>query len=290
VSGRLHRGRLALLCVLVAAIVGLAGCSVTTTVGVQVTPNGSGAVTVDVTFGRQAAAAVGGVIGQLKTSDLAAAGWVVAGPKTGPDDSTVVAVTHRFAKLAQIPGILGEVAAGTGSAAPFALHVTRAGPGDRQTVTATGTVDLSCGLSCFGDAALRKTFGSAVGVNASAFSGPSGRAAARRDFVFHFTLTLPGRLTATGTAARKGGTLTWTPTLWSSTPLQATSLIVTAPTTHTTLPADGAKDSGAAVVVAVVALIILVGLAWRLLRRRRRRKTAAEDDPARGKHRIKTKS
>jgi hypothetical protein len=267
--------------VLVLAVV-LAGCGVTTTVGVRVGANGTGDVTVQVVIDRQTVSEVGGLAGQLRTSDLVEAGWVVKGPRAGRDGAEVVTVTHRFAQLDQVPAILAEVASsGSVSKAPFVLHLVRSGPSTRVTTTAVGRVNLRCGLSCFGDAGLQKAFGSDVGVNASAFSGKSGAAAARRDFVFYFTLSVPGRVVSTDASSRRGATLKWRSVLGAITKMHASSVVVIPVASQArakgkahaaaVAPTDGAHSAGASLIVVVVVAILALASAWRLLRRRRRR-------------------
>jgi hypothetical protein len=283
VSGPPHLGRIRLVVVALALVVVLAGCRVTTTVGVRVGANGTGDVTVKLVLDRAAVTEIGGLARQLQTSDLVAAGWVVKGPDAVRGGGEVVTVTHRFAQLDQVPAILDEVASsGRGSPAPFVLSVVRSGPTTRVTTTAVGRVDLRCGLSCFGDAGLQKAFGSDVGVNASGFGGKSGEAAARRDFVFDFTLSVPGRVVATDATSRQGANLGWHALLGAITRMRTSSVVVT-PSTPTSeakakshpaaaaAPSDGARSAGASVIVVVVVAVLVLAWAWRVVRRRRRR-------------------
>ncbi len=268
--GRSRSGRLWRVAVAAAVLaVALAGCRVTTTVGVRVSAGGAGAVTVTVVLDRQAAAQVGGLAGQLRTSDLVAAGWVVDGPSAGPDHTTVVAVSHPFSHVSQVPGILAEVAApGPGNAGktPFALSLQRRSSVSGTRITAAGRVDLRCGVSCFGDASLRKTYGSEVGVNASGFAGRAGRAAARRDFVFEFSLAVPGQVASSDAASGGAGVLRWHPALGSSVPISASAVVVAR---HRAAPTSGAGGAGGGAVEIVVVVVVIVGIAfvWRRLRR-----------------------
>jgi hypothetical protein len=273
-SGRRRCLRLRPIIAAVILAVVLAGCQVTTTVAVRVAANGTGTVSVVVVLDHQAALEVGNLAGQLQTSDLVAAGWSVHGPEQGTADTTVVSVSHPFARLTQLPGILAEVASpgtGTNGAAPFVLRVTRRTTSSGTTTTAVGAVDLRCGLSCFGDAGLQKDYGSEVGVNPAALEGPAGPAAAKQDLAFELTLQLPGRVTASNAAADHAGRLHWNPALGASTPIT-----VTAVTPHPARSAFGGPDvsngANAALAGAVVVVIVALGLVWR---RRRRRHTMA---------------
>jgi hypothetical protein len=254
----------------------LAGCGVTTTVGVQVAENGAGEVTVRVVLDRQAVSEVGGLVGQLRTSDLVAAGWTVTGPTARRHGGEVVTVTHPFARVDQVPALLAEVASpGSGSPAPFVLNLQRSGSPARVTTTAIGRVNLRCALSCFGDAGLQKAFGSPVGVNAAGFAGSTGLAAARQDFVFRFTLTLPGQVVSTNGASLRGGTLEWDPLIGRIVRMRASSAVVNASAIKAhAQPSgprrDGARRDDAGEIVAVVVVVVAGALAWRLVRRRRR--------------------
>ncbi|HLH99190.1 MAG TPA: hypothetical protein VKV06_00280 [Acidimicrobiales bacterium] len=270
--GRRSRRRWPWLAVLLTAVLAvLTGCQVTTTVGVHVAGDGSGAVRVQVTLDRQADAAVGGLARQLDTSGLAAAGWTTTRPALGPDDSVVVTATHRFTRLAQVPAILAEVA-GPGPArkakTPYVLHLTRTQTAHGTAYTATGTVDLRCGLSCFGDAALQKSFGSAVGVDPSSLEGKDGAAVADKDLTFRLAVTLPGSLTASPGASRDGSTATWKTALGRATSVHGSSLVD--PVKPAAGPAAVNDDRGVTrsplLLAGVLLLVLLVaGAVWGLV-------------------------
>ncbi len=66
--------------VAVCALLLLSACQVDTEVTVQVDDGGSGHVVVDVALDAEAVAQVPGLSDELRTDDLAAAGWAVEGP------------------------------------------------------------------------------------------------------------------------------------------------------------------------------------------------------------------
>ena len=193
--GRHGVGRRVRAALVAVAVLVLTGCGVTTSVAVRVQRNGSGTVTVAVTLDRAAVSAVGGVEGALHVSDLEAAGWkVVSGP--APGGGTVITLTQSFTRLSQLPGILAEVGRTPAGAPLFVLRVTQGGTFFTSRTTAAGSVDLTCGLSCFGDAGLQRTYGSDLGVDSTALQTAAGRAAIERDLTFRFTLQMPGRVSS----------------------------------------------------------------------------------------------
>jgi hypothetical protein len=242
----------------------LTGCQVTTSVAVRVGHGGSGQVTVAVSFDRAARAAVGGVRSQLRDSDLLAAGWTEA-TTSGPDGSTVVTIVHGFSHPWQIPGLLAELGRSPdGRHLPlFRLEVHQTSTFFHTTTTATGRVDLSCGLDCFADPGLQRDYGSAFGVDAGTLAGPHGAAVAARTFRFAFGLTVAGRVISTDASSRHPS-LRWTPALGRSTPLAVTATAIDSRHVAETTAASGLTIAGLAVVI----LIVVIGL------RRRRRSRA----------------
>lgn len=243
----------------------LCGCSATAQVSVIARPDGTGAVTVTVTLDKAATASIGNVASELRTSDLAAAGWTVTGPTTETGGSTVVSATKPFTTWAQASSIVQEIA-GTGPAGsrPFQLSIVRRRTFWTTTTTLSGDVDLRCGLSCFGDAGLQHALGSSTGIN-------PGGAGADPAATFHFgmAVALPGKLKSTNAASnvasRAGTDLQWTPTLGATVPLVAvTSTVDTAHVEEVT----AASIAGGAVVAG--AILWLVIRRWRRKRRAKR--------------------
>jgi hypothetical protein len=251
----------------------LAGCQVTTSVMVSVQQNGTGSVTVVVTADRAAVLAVGGIAGQLQDSDLAAAGWRVT-TASGSDGTEVVTLTHGFSELSQVPTILAEVGrAPTGAHTPlFAVEITQTRTFFKTTTTAVGRVDLTCGLACFGDAGLKRAYGSELGLAPAGLEGPGGTAATERDFRFSLVLRIPGKTGASD--APPGQQLRWTPVLGRQTPISARSTAIDV--THVAEASAG----GGATVIGLAILMVAVFAGVRAGRRRRRAgRTARPDHP-----------
>lgn len=110
---------------LVIALVVVAACDIAVTVDANVEPDGGGTVTVTTAFSAEAAAIIAdeGALRLLDTSDLAAAGWVVALPATTSDGGVEYAATKRVTGADQWQGVLDEIA----------------GPGVFTNVAVTGT-------------------------------------------------------------------------------------------------------------------------------------------------------
>ena len=83
------------LLLLAAVLLTAAGCRVEVTVGVDVEPDGSGEVRVEVVVDRDVTDRIDLATG-LRTEDLARAGWVVAGPTPIDNGRTKVTATKEF--------------------------------------------------------------------------------------------------------------------------------------------------------------------------------------------------
>jgi hypothetical protein len=243
----------------------LTGCRVQTSIAVTEQPNGSGAVQVSVALDPAAVAAVGGraaLAAQLQDADLIAAGWTVTGPAAGPGSTTVVTARHPFHDAAQATALIADLA-GTGatSSRPFRLVLSRHRSLWRSTTELGGTVDLSCGLGCFGDSGLTAATGSVVGVNAGALAKQAGETP-NQVFAFRLSVRMPGSVVRTNAAGRSHDTLEWTPQLGRAVEVSAVA---------------ESWQWGHVIAAAVVGGLVLVGMvggAWWWWRRRRRRRLA----------------
>lgn len=238
------------------------GCQVTTRVAVNAAPNGSGTLAVTVTLDARAVAAVGNLARQLQTSDLTQAGWLVAGPVPSAGGSETVTVRHAFSSPAELHALAAQLAgSGPEASRPFQLSLRQTRSFWHTGSELSGHVDLTCGLSCFGDAGLQSALGSAVGVNPSALAHPS------QTLTFSFSASLGGRVRSTNAPSRSGSVATWTPVLGHTT---------------TVLVQTRAFNTGhlVLVVVAAVGLAVVVGVLLVLLWRRRRRSHLSPGSPA----------
>jgi hypothetical protein len=201
---------------LVAAVLVLSGCQVSTSVTLDARPGGKGAVVVRVSFDHAAVEAVGGAAAlatQVRDADLQQQGWVVAGPAPGPGSTTVITATHSYNSPAEASELLADVA-GSGPAAtrPLRIQLSQHHGFWHTDTVVKGTVDLSCGLKCFGDSGLQSVLGSSTGVDPAPLLGQAGETEAQA-FPFSFSTRLPGNVHRTNATEVSGNVATWTPRL-----------------------------------------------------------------------------
>jgi hypothetical protein len=125
----------------------------------------------------------------------------------------------------------------------------------RDAFTASGQVDLSCGLSCFDDAKLAKDVGQPLGLSAQQLRRALGPVPAT-ELRFYFQLSLPGQVKTTNADSQsRGGELGWATPLGQGTNLVATSESVD----HTLVDELVAAGAAAIFLVGATALVLL----WR---------------------------
>jgi hypothetical protein len=243
-------------------VVATSACGASVDLQVDVGPSGSGSVALQVSFPKATAAQIEDLKAGLSVADLRADGWVVVGPKPGPGGGTVVSASHTFAKLAQLPALVADIAgSGPEDSRPFRLSVTKR-PGLLQDhYTATGMVDLRCGLSCFDDPLLAASVGYPLGVAPSEVRRLFG-AHPGSELTFRFNVVLPGTVTSSDATERSaGGGFVWAPVLG-----KATTVLASTETENTPVIRALAVAVGAAV------LLVLLTVALFVRRRRRRRR------------------
>lgn len=187
--------------------------------GVRARPDGSGQLAVTVTLDRQAEEAIGGLAGQLQVGDLLRRGWTVVGPTSTAGGGSTVHASHPFASPADLPSLAASLA-GSGGSHPFELALSQDRNLWRTDTRLRGSVDLRCGLGCFGDVGLTGQTGSPLGVDVGALSRQAGSDPLRAVTVV-VAASLPGTVRGTDATARPAGALEWTPVLGGSLPVSA---------------------------------------------------------------------
>ena len=245
----------------------VSGCGATVNLRVSVGRSGSGSVALVVSFPAATAAQLEDLKAGLPAADLRAAGWVVEGPKPGPEGSTVVSASHTFSKLSQVPALVADVAgSGPERSRPFRLTVSEL-PGLLQDhYLASGAVDLRCWLSCFNDPRLAVSVGYPLGLSPTEVHRLFG-AHPGNELTFGFEVHLPGTVTTSDASGHVSGEagrddLVWAPVLGKTTTIFASSK-----TENTAVVYElGAAVAAGALIVVVTAVSVL----WRRRRRRRR--------------------
>ncbi len=253
---------------LVVAFVALvaSACQVDAVVDIDVADDGSGSVRLTTAFDEEIVEAAPELRDGLRVEDLAAAGWVVEGPREAETGgAVVVTATKEYGSPDLLQRVLDEIAGPNGLFTDFRVEQTRTFA--RTTYNFSGTVDPSISLETFGDDTL-----TGLGLN-----GPLGltlaelEAAAGRplDETVNLTVnvTLPNNVEA-NTSLIEGQTATWEvrPTDPLPTTLDATSSV------EDRLPRIWAA-------VALVALALLATLlVFRVLARLGGRRSSGRDD------------
>jgi len=274
------RSRAGVFAALVLALVLLSGCQVNTVVTIDTAANGHGTVSVRVTMDQSAVQAVGGLsalAGQLDVSDLQAAGWSVSGPSPGPNSSAVLTASHTFSTPAEAAQLVADLAgSGPASGRPFKLALSRRSSFWHVYTGLSGTVNLTCGLGCFGDSGLRSALGSATGVNPSPLEAQTHETPAQA-FTFGVKARLPGATASSNASTRDGGVFSWTPVLGRTLVLSATTQEWNWPHLILLFVLAG---------IVVVGLLVLAVWMWRSRRRRRKRPDDGSPPgrPRRGAH------
>jgi hypothetical protein len=234
----------------------LSACQATVRVGVATNANGSGMVTVTGVLDRDATRAVPDLAEELRTADLQQAGWRVDGPKPASGGGTTVSASKDFRTPAEANQILDEISGPNGA---FRLRVSRRRSLFSTSTTFAGTVDLTCGLECFGDTQLQQQLGANLGLDPAKLQQAG--IAPGQILAFEVGVHLPGSVQTTNAPTRAGGDPQWPLKLGEKGSLLATARVL--------------DLTRVVVVIAAgfVLLVVVVGLLVRWRRRRRARRT-----------------
>jgi len=234
---RLGWRRVGLTLLAVVALGVAAGCRVDADVDVAVQRNGSGTVAVTVRLDQDAASRVPNLAAQLRTGDLAAAGWTLSGPTRAPGGGVTLVARARFTRVADVGPLLDQL---TGAGGALRATLERHHSFGRDRFTFAGTLDLSKGLDAFSDPAFRQRLGGQGLEQLLAGQPPTLTA----PFRVRLTLSLPGTVSG-GPQAQDHGRVQWRATLGQP-PVD--------------LRATSDQRSGMTRVLTIVAIVAIAGL------------------------------
>jgi hypothetical protein len=141
-----------LLVAMAVLVLAAAACQVDVSVEAKVNTDGSGTLTVGVGLDDKALSRVGNLDTQVRTPDLAAAGWTVAPAAKGPDGLTWLRASKPFSSIDELNRELAEIDGPNGL-----LHDVTLTTSDQDGSTVHelhGTVDTTRGVDQFSDAAV----------------------------------------------------------------------------------------------------------------------------------------
>jgi hypothetical protein len=233
--------------VVAAAAVLLTACQATIRVGINANQNGGGTITASVLLDREATQAVPDLGQQLRTSDLLRAGWNVKGPTPLSGGGTVVTATKSYRTPTEALQIVNDLSGPTGPFHDFHLRQQRSFFSTKTVFS--GSVDLTCGLRCFGDAQLQQQLGADLGLDPGKLQQQAG-VILNRVFQFEVAIRLPGSLQSSNAPTQAGNGAVWTPKLGDKATLSASAQAIN--TTRIALVAGGAV-----VVIAVLVLLVV---------------------------------
>lgn len=184
---------------IVSALVVLASCRVDQTITLDVTPKGSGTVTVLLVADAAVVAKVPDLAADVRTDDLEKAGWDVDGPDTTDEGGLRVEISRDFATPEQATAIMAQVGGQDGPMRGLAL--ARSGKDTNSTWTLAGALQITGGLGAFIDKAGADLIGGAP------FAGEVSDAGLEigEALGIEFVASLPGKIEATTGAARATG-------------------------------------------------------------------------------------
>lgn len=190
---------------LVAVLLGglfLSSCRVDQTISLEVNRNGTGKVVITVTADKAVLEKAPELAADVRTDDLAEAGWDVDGPNETDDGGLELVLTRKFKNASEATLILSQV---NGARGPLQEAVlTRSGKDTNSVWTLAGRLEVNGGLQAFVDDAAFDLLGAApyaadieeAGLDLGAAVG------------LNFRVVLPGDVESTS-GVQKDGAITW---------------------------------------------------------------------------------
>ena len=226
----------------------LSGCRADVAVGIDVKPDGSGKVQVEVSVDKDVTDQVD-LSSALEVDDLRQAGWTVSGPQPRPGGMTAVTATMAFSDPAGAARAMDQI---SGPDGPFRhFRITHDANFFTNRTSFRGTVDFTQGVQGFSDPSLTGALGGVKALEKQ-LNGPINNA-----IHIQVSVRMPGSVTSNAPAGPGNGAV-WRPQLGAKADLAA--------------DARGLNILNIAGVgiVAAVALAVVAYLVVRMVRRRRR--------------------
>ncbi len=173
------------------AVTALSSCRVDSTISLKVNPNGSGNVTVVLNADKDIVAKTESLESDLRTDDLAAAGWKVGKLQTTTTGGRSLTLTHSFRTPTEATTILSQI---NGARGPLKnVLLSRSGKDTKSTWVLAGKLEVNGGLEAFADDGTIKLLDGAPYAEELSASGMDlGKATG-----ITFTVQLPGKLNST---------------------------------------------------------------------------------------------
>lgn len=190
--------------VALAAVISLSACQATMRVGVDVKNDGSGSIAVTAHLDRDAAS----FAPDVRTADLVKSGWKVVGPTPAANGGVDFTASKAFTNPAQARAVVSELSGPTG---PFRNLVIASHRSFFKTTTSfQGSVDLSCGLTCFSDPQLQQALGGSpdLGIDSAKLQADAGIIVDRL-FQFEVAARLPGAVQSSNAPSQVGNGAVW---------------------------------------------------------------------------------
>ncbi|MYJ14182.1 MAG: hypothetical protein F4078_07785 [Acidimicrobiia bacterium] len=250
-----------LILTLAGALLAASACEVDVGVDVDVAENGSGTVSLGVSFDRAAADALGDLASHLDLDDLALAGWDVTGPAREADNLLWVRAAKRFGSTEELPGVLAEIA---GPDVFRGFELRRRTEFAEQTWEVAGQVDPAAALPELIDTV---AFNEGLRERIRGAAGDFASGVPLRGLTMRLSIDLPGVLRS------GGGDVTWTDLTADSSAETATAVRMTAQEENTTAKTLLLVGLAAAALFVLAVLLNLLG--WWYVRRVRKRRASA---------------
>ena len=144
--------RVVALCV---CVVALASCRVDVSVDMNVEPDGTGTVAMQIVADPELIAEIPTIADELATDDIVAAGWIVDGPTATDDGGLTINFSHDFSSDEEATNLLNSLGP------PFSqMSMVRTTVGDDTTTQLSGLLGLPDGFAAFADEELIAAVGS----------------------------------------------------------------------------------------------------------------------------------